>query len=208
MRGTPGNTRWDAVLEGIIPAHAGNTFTAGMAAIVLRDHPRTCGEHHPVCPYSPLVQGSSPHMRGTHPLPVTRCCPLRIIPAHAGNTLSAYEPAKYTRDHPRTCGEHCQGRLVASADVGSSPHMRGTRANPEGHGLGTGIIPAHAGNTMTFLEVCHGGRDHPRTCGEHDIAFADMMPDLGSSPHMRGTPAKCSAVRTGVGIIPAHAGEH
>ena len=70
----------------IIPAHAGQTPQHSLAHAVTPDHPRACGanssEFHLTLPPS----GSSPRMRGKHhdnddPEP-----PLRIIPAHAGQT--------------------------------------------------------------------------------------------------------------------------
>ena len=53
---------------GIIPARAGSTTDAHGACLMLRDHPRSCGEHQAPC--SPLITrtGSSPLVRGALPV--------------------------------------------------------------------------------------------------------------------------------------------
>ena len=50
---------------GMIPAYAGNTVSVVVSILVLRDHPRICGEHVPTLGIPGAVAGSSPHMRGT-----------------------------------------------------------------------------------------------------------------------------------------------
>ena len=152
MRGTRKARSWQHEHDGIIPAHAGNTFSTGDVWRVDGDHPRTCGEH-PAFQWSPnWLPGSSPHMRGTHGDSTSGPLADGIIPAHAGNTLARltweYAPSgssphmrgtpparsrrvRLRRDHPRTCGEHGTSTASSSAVMGSSPHMRGTpRDNP------------------------------------------------------------------------------
>ena len=129
-----------------------------------------------------------------------------IIPAHAGNTDGTAYRRPYRRDHPRTCGEH--GHLTDQSihDKGSSPHMRGTRSSHLIEIFSRGIIPAHAGNTLSPSRGRVLVRDHPRTCGEHTANSRYMSRLVGSSPHMRGTLVECDFFRGGHGIIPAHAG--
>ena len=152
----------------------------------LWDHPRTCGEH---------VLGGA-HVDLRH----------RIIPAHAGSTVSSSVMGTSFRDHPRTCGEHTVNSEGYRINTGSSPHMRGAlHVRPRRHG-GPGIIPAHAGSTPSWAtSTCCAG-DHPRTCGEHTNLNALWKPCLGSSPHMRGARRGGVVGRRRPGIIPAHAG--
>ena len=84
--------------------------------------------------------------------------------------------------------------------------MRGTRSRLDAHGIVTGIIPAHAGNTKAFLYAVSSLWDHPRACGEHLVLSPCTTCDQGSSPRMRGTPAVDDVHHRLVGIIPAHAG--
>ena len=56
---------------------------------------------------------------------------------------------------------------------------------------------------MISSAVC---RDHPRICGEHLAAYTGEIEELGSSPHMRGTPRLRCVTPSLSGIIPAYAG--
>ena len=155
MRGTPQHLPSVSQWSRIIPAHAGNSLERPLlmhvaGAYPRPDHPRACGELSPGRPVRLRPTGSSPRMRGTHGR--DRPCPrvtLRIIPAHAGNALSAASitsfrlriipahagnsglpdrqrpHAEAPSDHPRACGE-LVFRIRLSTGVGSSPRMRGT----------------------------------------------------------------------------------
>ena len=84
--------------------------------------------------------------------------------------------------------------------------MRGTHLPSGLTEVGSGIIPAHAGNTKTTKTIVSNGKDHPRACGEH-FQIADQQDYVaGSSPRMRGTQFGRDAVLEAGGIIPAHAG--
>ena len=110
------------------------------------------------------------------------------------------------RDHPRVCGEHLEGALAGTRDMGSSPRVRGTLSKRRVSKRGSGIIPACAGNTdtPTNVSVCNG--DHPRVCGEHSEDKAIIHQAKGSSPRVRGTRI-CDGEPPDIGgIIPACAG--
>ena len=172
----------------------------------LWDHPRVCGEHTTVQPFSYRDTGSSPRMRGT---PVRSRAEPRttgIIPAYAGNTCREYWFAVRRRDHPRVCGEHCRKCGFSDCCVGSSPRMRGTRSCPGLRCRCLGIIPAYAGNTTSRATCRRSARDHPRVCGEHpdNALLSESM--SGSSPRMRGTLCRHRNACFLIGIIPAYAG--
>ena len=64
MRGahvSPGSFEF---LKGIIPAYAGSTGATTAQPILVRDHPRVCGEHSTFCTRTMDGSGSSPRMRG------------------------------------------------------------------------------------------------------------------------------------------------
>ena len=75
-----------------------------------------------------------------------------IIPAHAGLTALNDPRILSYRDHPRACGAH-KNSISSSHDLtGSSPRMRGS---PNGYISAipvSGIIPAHAGLTITAAQ--------------------------------------------------------
>ena len=127
-------------------------------------------------------------MRGTPGAAALNALYPGIIPACAGNTSTTRARRCRPRDHPRVCGEHAHVRAVEAADEGSSPRVRGTPGMAEAGQAHHGIIPACAGNTISFNENGFYDRDHPRVCGEHRIAQAVIGTILGSSPRVRGTP--------------------
>ena len=172
MRGTLLPHRFTVHAIGIIPAHAGNTAVYFCVVWYCGDHPRACGEH----VFFPLAflfcLGSSPRMRGT---------------------LARHDTPHFPiRDHPRACGEHTMSDRNSQPSLGSSPRMRGTHTFVQINKVTEGIIPAHAGNTITASWHSSPTWDHPRACGEHS-AFAFCSALLaGSSPRMRGTPYRTS----------------
>ena len=125
-----------------------------------------CGEHVLLILLSPLVLGSSPHVRGAHGRRGRRRVRPGIIPACAGSTGEWTQQAYVVGDHPRMCGEHEQTINTTAQATGSSPHVRGALGSERLPACGIGIIPACAGSTQM-----------------------DGMGDddwLGSSPHVRG----------------------
>ena len=86
MRGTRVRELLIGAGNGIIPAHAGNTYLRVVGVSALWDHPRACGEHTEYEILAILLRGSSPRMRGTPHQQLAVRYRVRIIPAHAGNT--------------------------------------------------------------------------------------------------------------------------
>ena len=206
MRGTPEKDMEPYQTGGIIPAYAGNTFSATPTPTSTGDHPRACGEH-VVVELVPCVSlGSSPRMWGTHHTRPVRGRGTGIIPAYAGNTLRKTKRTVRARDHPRVCGEHAWFAATSYVAAGSSPRMRGTLSEVWVFRLLRGIIPAYAGNTKLSGSSVSVLGDHPRVCGEHDKQGNLPQVGTGSSPRMRGTPRQCVVERVDVGIIPAYAG--
>ena len=91
----------------IIPAHAGQTTSGLPGSVTSSDHPRACGANVEMHASLGSHVGSSPRMRGKlrQQLHVPEL--FRIIPAHAGQTVSIVP------------------RSFASRFAGSSPRMRG-----------------------------------------------------------------------------------
>ena len=131
----------------IIPAHAGQTSPVASASGAPADHPRACGANQQRAGEAQLACGSSPRMRGKRH-PPSPCNPvMRIIPAHAGQTVSNSSRTSARSDHPRACGANPALSVMTAAPAGSSPRMRGKRAGHRLRPRPYRIIPAHAGQT-------------------------------------------------------------
>ena len=206
MRGTLRSGIRRNVVNGIIPAYAGNTLPPPPRTVAAWDHPRVCGEHIGLTVMAQNEPGSSPRMRGTLQGSVDTLELFGIIPAYAGNTFVVSLTVSPPRDHPRVCGEHRSRPCTSNQAQGSSPRMRGTRVQWFQGGHYLGIIPAYAGNTCVLCLVTYLYWDHPRVCGEHIVFCSEKVVNLGSSPRMRGTPQDYVSRYGHRGIIPAYAG--
>ena len=70
-----------------------------------------------------------------------------------------------------------------------------------------GLIPAHAGKTVSGSPWGGGRGAHPRSRGENSDDRTDANRRPGSSPLTRGKPSASVVPSTRVGLIPAHAGK-
>ena len=131
---------------------------------------------------------------------------LGITPAHAGNTAFTSSSVGGSGDHPRACGEYQRSEHYNVIVLGSPPRMRGILDNYLPLSGGTGITPAHAGNTEGHEVWLLPAKDHPRACGEYLLAFSKDSACIGSPPRMRGILCRCPCNTTAAGITPAHAG--
>ena len=206
MRGSPPTVCKLQSGTGIIPAHAGLTQHRMGRIQGPRDHPRACGAHNAKVNHNLRYPGSSPRMRGSQEGFTLSDFKKGIIPAHAGLTGANSPSDLSSRDHPRACGAHHWYLSMKKPPRGSSPRMRGSQEPVIGIGHGCGIIPAHAGLTLTHSAVGRLSWDHPRACGAHIASSMRFLRLLGSSPRMRGSHRRAPCVGSRDGIIPAHAG--
>ena len=140
--------------------------------------------------------------------PPSPCNPvMRIIPAHAGQTVSNSSRTSARSDHPRACGANPALSVMTAAPAGSSPRMRGKRAGHRLRPRPYRIIPAHAGQTTATRCPCESPADHPRACGANLTADDAHASTAGSSPRMRGKHLFDAFRVRGGRIIPAHAGQ-
>ena len=170
-------------------------------------HPRSRGENGLLASTRRLIKGSSPLTRGKPGLRVV-CLPRpRLIPAHAGKTFRSRARLWIPRAHPRSRGENAVGLLLFPIGGGSSPLTRGKRS---GHGRGSGsqgLIPAHAGKTLSAFSSSLSAAAHPRSRGEN-LTPAEWVTKLnGSSPLTRGKRWHFHGGHGSHRLIPAHAGK-
>ena len=171
---------------GLIPAHAGKTFSACRRANSRWAHPRSRGENGSLITRRGLIEGSSPLTRGK---------PLRaqalhgatgLIPAHAGKTRAQGLSGAEQWAHPRSRGENVSLRVLRAERGGSSPLTRGKLQVRHCYFSSSGLIPAHAGKTsLPDAETC-SLKAHPRSRGENISSWSMGGRTTGSSPLTRG----------------------
>ena len=170
-----------------IPARAGNTAPRRRGPRLGSVHPRSRGEHKSRECFEPASLGSSPLARGTPLRRPRRRGRRRFIPARAGNTRIHRTCPSPSSVHPRSRGEHITiyGQMLLSS--GSSPLARGTHRGRAVHQPHHRFIPARAGNTGAPSLPRSPCPVHPRSRGEHAVAWAKAPHSNGSSPLARGT---------------------
>ena len=109
-----------------------------------------------------------------------------ITPAYAGKSVRGNPPARFTKDHPRLCGEKALHTNSLIFFLGSPPPMRGKGMNVLADYVGFGITPAYAGKSGMGLVYTQSEQDHPRLCGEKCYMGARTHKAVGSPPPMRG----------------------
>ena len=138
---------------------------------------------------------------------MTSPLPSRLIPAHAGKTTPRRRTPLTLRAHPRSRGENAIEDLAYMPAPGSSPLTRGKRQHDRARGLPGGLIPAHAGKTVSAHRRGARPQAHPRSRGENGASWPDPAAELGSSPLTRGKHGGDRSRRARSRLIPAHAGK-
>ena len=133
----------------LIPAHAGKTSRSIPAPGIARAHPRSRGENGTPEPATATDAGSSPLTRGKRRVPDWFPGQVRLIPAHAGKTRPLMTAIEARAAHPRSRGENTSTSNAWTSVNGSSPLTRGKPDNHGHQGRERGLIPAHAGKTVS-----------------------------------------------------------
>ena len=149
MRGKHVSGLGEQAAGGLIPAHAGKTAPRIRPRRLRPAHPRACGENLAALIVTLLSRGSSPRMRGKHGGAAWAARIKGLIPAHAGKTPQPYRRRCRCRAHPRACGENGVDAEKTWSHWGSSPRMRGKPYVMQIPLNGIGLIPAHAGKTLS-----------------------------------------------------------
>ena len=194
-------------LSGLIPAHAGKTWTWPGRNPRPTAHPRSRGENKLPGQLVRLTGGSSPLTRGKRRIAAGEEFTDRLIPAHAGKTTTGRARSSCTQAHPRSRGENWNGGHPAVENYGSSPLTRGKHQGRRERRRRVGLIPAHAGKTTRSTGQTFPAWAHPRSRGENKMQQRELTTDAGSSPLTRGKLWLLPAIAGGARLIPAHAGK-
>ncbi len=206
VRGTGRNLRRSVTFRRFIPACAGNSGGARGDGSRTAVHPRVCGEQGFGGEIAPVVDGSSPRVRGTASgtPPAPGGC--RFIPACAGNRPTDRASPRGRPVHPRVCGEQVFQCRLSGLGAGSSPRVRGTGHFSLRVETRDRFIPACAGNSHSKQAQYAYKTVHPRVCGEQPSLVTEAVIAAGSSPRVRGTVGPPTYQRIGQRFIPACAG--
>jgi hypothetical protein len=150
--------------------------------------------------------GSSPRVRGIQIRAVAESNWNRFIPASAGNTGAPSSSPRARPVHPRECGEYAFLTSRTPVLFGSSPRVRGIRADLYFLHTPGRFIPASAGNTSWCLPPRSRWPVHPRECGEYDTIAEYGVANNGSSPRVRGIREVNAGKSAYLRFIPASAG--
>ena len=166
-RGKPGPAINGDLDLGLIPAHAGKTAVRRIEQNQEGAHPRSRGENKACAAKRLDGTGSSPLTRGKPWAQIKAAVSVGLIPAHAGKT----KPPKVSRSkreaHPRSRGENLVQAWRFQRSEGSSPLTRGKRMFDVYSYTTRGLIPAHAGKTLSRSLRRSDRRAHPRSRGEN-----------------------------------------
>ena len=105
-RGKPRGGQRPRRFPRLIPAHAGKTGPSRPRACRATAHPRSRGENPRLSGRLQRGGGSSPLTRGKHQVTILDSRDSRLIPAHAGKTVSSARHSPFSTAHPRSRGEN------------------------------------------------------------------------------------------------------
>ena len=191
----------------LIPAHAGKTNSRRHFGRSYQAHPRSRGENARTTHRLHDGGGSSPLTRGKQVRAPVDQAVARLIPAHAGKTVTVSVETSTRRAHPRSRGENEAEAIDNQDTIGSSPLTRGKRDRRRERRLARRLIPAHAGKTLNDSKGPRLSQAHPRSRGENMSTSIFMCSAGGSSPLTRGKLLDGVNDHAGPGLIPAHAGK-
>ena len=132
---------------------------------------------------------------------------MRLIPAHAGKTSAHRRQGPAGPAHPRSRGENHPLQAGTRRYHGSSPLTRGKPVQDDSAAVNDGLIPAHAGKTITWIAQLITSWAHPRSRGENSLILTGRLGGCGSSPLTRGKRTDRNFRSVHSGLIPAHAGK-
>ena len=172
--------------DGLIPTHAGKTGGSITLSNSTRAHPHSRGENHGVQSRIVNQTGSSPLTRGKPYKTAYTPKALRLIPTHAGKTCAPSPASGLTAAHPHSRGENSWLPSLTRTTLGSSPLTRGKPRRGVARHQPDGLIPTHAGKTVSALDTHRQAEAHPHSRGENTRKRQYLACCQGSSPLTRG----------------------
>ena len=104
-------------------------------------------------------------------------------------------------------GEKQKRNAATMSTGGSPPRGRGKGSSTTVLNSGTGITPAWAGKSVSFITRIAPKKDHPRVGGEKAFVMLPMLVATGSPPRGRGKDLPSAPKTSSLGITPSWAGK-
>ena len=145
VRGNPAPPGYVGPEGRSIPACAGEPSIAAFSLSSSAVYPRVCGGTSLSRPDFPPGKGLSPRVRGNPPPGTGLRPPRRSIPACAGEPGQGVCSRTNTMVYPRVCGGTQLRGVYQQYQLGLSPRVRGNQLHRQFGNVGSGSIPACAG---------------------------------------------------------------
>ncbi len=206
-RGNLGGRAPLRALRGPIPACAGQPLSIFPLARRPTAYPRMRGATKVRGKLKGTEKGLSPHARGNRFRIMKRANPWGPIPACAGEPSGVHTRAGGQRAYPRMRGGTDHKNGIRGDNRGLSPHARGNRSYRIHARIGSGPIPACAGEPCDGLTAVYEAGAYPRMRGGTDASQHAAGLCAGLSPHARGNLLQKQSRPLNSRPIPACAGE-
>ncbi len=151
--------------------------------------------------------GLSPRVRGNPERCSLRRYTMRSIPACAGEPCRHHVHRRDRWVYPRVCGGTAVAVLNPQNCHGLSPRVRGNLGTLAHAFIANRSIPACAGEPVLHVGTVYWIGVYPRVCGGTADITVDDFRARGLSPRVRGNLNRLSGDKSGLGSIPACAGE-
>ncbi len=197
----------EAVIDGPIPAPAGDPNAENAPLSRNTAYPRACGGPSQSARIRAAVGGLSPRLRGTHAGNDAVEQPARPIPAPAGDPHRLAGRRRADQAYPRACGGPIPHAPGAHRLRGLSPRLRGTLPDQPSTEHHHRPIPAPAGDPARGISTPFNIGTYPRACGGPAQLPGDRYAAAGLSPRLRGTRILIVVLVQCRGPIPAPAGD-
>ena len=207
VRGNLHQAAHPGLLQGSIPACAGEPTSPTCPPASARVYPRVCGGTASSGTQPADKRGLSPRVRGNPRASGRRRRRMGSIPACAGEPPRRRKRQITVRVYPRVCGGTASAFLRRRRSSGLSPRVRGNRAGHPVAGARRGSIPACAGEPGKRVTLFALIEVYPRVCGGTVQWPGAPSKSDGLSPRVRGNPTGRFFWTGASGSIPACAGE-
>ena len=188
VRGNHRRHQRTRMLDGSIPASAGEPGSRRSPGEASTVYPRECGGTPTTARMAGLMWGLSPRVRGNRAASPCPNCSGGSIPASAGEPTGCGCRSSSGRVYPRECGGTRVWTASSMSSMGLSPRVRGNPTNWGTFGRRSGSIPASAGEPRRGRSRQWVCQVYPRECGGTISPTTPKHLKVGLSPRVRGNP--------------------